>query len=572
MKKLLILLAIVLNSFLIIDNVSAEETVSFPKNMFDYIHMINTKDMTNEEVTSMMTEKGFSEDYVNGYLNFKNFINEKQQDGKYYFFAPGSGSNLYSSRLYINLSLNGLLAYFGIYYESTTNDNYAYPILNVRVSDSNTSYYSIASTSDYTVKLKSSAQWITKVRATNKYLYESDLQDVYYFYETNMSIPISYSSDTGVYTEDLIINNETYTLNSTLPYNTLDGVNSLIDYGYNETIDVTDVDYIKVKIDVNDIIENSGNLEIKYDISSENNYEISPYIETLYYDENGYMVQNKDTMESTDNLAYCLLQDLNTTVYYDLVIPTAAITGNINLYFKSQLSYEVVLYYSNGSTSNDEIYNSTLTKLDLTDYKGIIIMPKLYSDTDDLAQIYSAIHYDGYKNVSLSGIYDIFVFGVPGNYTTLVDSYIDYDKSNFSYPFNFDDPQQNKLKNYIKFIKKESSEESYIILDTNLFTYSYIINEIDDVIIQDANFPHINHNTGNVDDTYKLYDANKSLKDVDTAFDKILSFIDDMSDCMFAFSDLITFTYNSLNSYCQNFIVITFTILVIVGIILILRR
>lgn len=499
MKKLLITLTVLFSSLFFIDNVRAEDTVTFPENMFDYIHMINTKDMSNDEVISMMTEKGFSEDYINGYLNFKNHINTYQQEDKYYFFAPGSGSSLYSSRLYINLTSNGLLAYFGIHYY----DNYVYPLLNVRVSDSNKIYYTITSTSDYTIKTGSSAQWVTKVRATNEYLYENDLKEVYYFYETNMEIPISYSSDTGNYTGDLIINNETYALNSTLPYNTLDGVNSKKNYAYNEEIDTSNLAYIRVDFDTNgttyddyhfSILENVSEKlkEVYFEKSHEwgvcvdadhcyDNYVNREYAEYTN-DFNMYSYSAPFKYEDVDHGFYDETQELN---YYYAYYDVSNISDIVILNIDSTVTFTVSYGYL-------ENYTDTFVTLNLKNYSGIILYPK--------ANIYNGDYRFYLDNANINVIHYH-----NGNIVNIYENI----SSNIYY---INQLEYQDLKRFYLIENNKIKEDSYITFNTNYFSYQLVEKTTDSITI-------VNPNTGkeeiiNSIDTSKYINKINSVDDV----------------------------------------------------------
>lgn len=402
------------------------------------------------------------------------------------------------------------------------------------------------------------------------------------------SLPIEYGSSKNYY-QSVSINGKVYN-DGDIIYSNGPTLNS-----YSNSFDTTNIDYIKVKLDVNDIIDSEASVEFEYSL---NNYVLDgiadnlpyPYIETIYLDTSedtniDFMQYRTDTFDSySDSMAVDLLQDLNTTVYYNFVIDTRNYNDVLQLDFSSFLGYEVVLYYSDGTTevqhttgtvSSTDTYTPSTVTINLNDYEGIVLMPKVYSYSDSLAELYGgSVHYNQDYTVFLNGVYDIFVYTNPGNYVTLTDTYKSYRESYFTYNFGYIDFTDDKNTNYMKIIKVDSSDitDYTITIDTNMFTYSLIESVTDNIIVDNANIPGQTINTGTVDEAYKLYEANQSLSDVDSSLNKVTNFINDMKECMLIFSDLITFTFNNLNSYCQNFIIVTFIILVVVGIILILRR
>lgn len=581
-------------------------------NQLEQVRYINTYGLTDEEVISIMSTY-YTEFYNNGtvydenssviskYIAQRNWIKNNDDSLGNYFF------NL--SYLYYNIDLNNTNAYINFSYDTVSNSMLGYYGSNflMLVSKYNTYYYSWNGTNFYK---DSGYTYNKRFRVDASLNMWSDYSNVIYyaFYECNFELDLIVKSEELIYgresyyNDGFNFNGSIYYPGDTLPYTTMTGFNSLSKEpkinSYSNSFDTTNIDYIKVKLDVNDIIDSVGSVEFDYSL---NNYVLDgvadelpfPYIETIYDDyelqENGveyhYMQYRTDIFDNySGSMAVNLLQDLNTTVYYNFVIDTRNYNDVLQLDFSSFLGYEVVLYYSDGTTevqhttgtvSSTDTYTPSTVTINLNDYKGIVLMPKVYSYSDSLAELYGgSVHYNQDNTVFLNGVYDIFVYTNPGNYVTLTDTYKSYKGSYFTYNFSYIDFMDDKNTNYMKIIKVDSSDitDYTITIDTNMFTYSLIGSYTDNIIIDNVNIPGQTINTGTVDEAYKLYEANQSLSDVDSSIDKVTNLINDMKECMLVFSNLITFTYNSLNSYCQSFIVVTFIILVVVGIILILRR
>ena len=597
-RRNIVILAIIIFmcSFLNIVNVNAailDETYIINENIFDsdsYNTIISGSRVSNINYYMDLKNKNKFDNfdsYVKS-LNYKYYIYDtdyiylwNSDDIKIYFtgvYDSTNGSN-FSFRLINNNneSYAKISLYSYLYSNSTTITNYSNKIEYLGLfihatSSSPYSYFSTFNSKCYSNKQLQYFNFVGFDTNSNIYYLGNDI------YEPSLKV---YNS--------VIINNILYN-DGDLVYSLGPTLNS-----YSNSFDTTNIDYIKVKLDVNDIIDSDGSVEFDYSL---NNYVLDgitddlpyPYIETIYLDTSeetniDFMQYRTDTFDSySDSMAINLLQDLNTTVYYNFVIDTRNYNDILELNFNSYLGYEVVLYYSDGTTevkhttgttSATDTYTSSTVTINLNNYEGIVLMPKVYSSTDSFAELYQhGIHYNQDYTIFLNGIYDIFVYTNPGNYVTLTDTYKSYENNYFTYNFGYVDFIDDKNTNYMKIVKVSSADitDYTITIDTNMFTYSLIENITDNIIVDDANIPGEKINTGTVEESYKLYDANQSLSDVDSSIDKVTNFINDMKECMLIFSDLITFTFNSLNSYCQNFIIVTFIILIVVGIILILRR
>lgn len=588
LKKFLILLGVCLTSFLLIDNASA--AAYYDRNKpFENITMTNTNGLSDEEVYNIMKSVNYTDEVINKYISMRNYALNHNNDGKYYF-VNGGISNMSSNRIFYNMNSDTIKS---AYIEINSDGSSGWQIFYLHIQSQYDSlpYYRLDSNGNFNY---STGGWFASNDEVadfyvnnNSFLISQNSNYYNYFYETNMQGNFKYKkTNLGNYTSDITIDNNVYSINSVIPITIENGYHSLIPQGpkiykYEDEIDTSNIDFIRFKLDVNDIISNENFVQFNYSLNGNSMDKLFyPYIETLY----DYYLTADDNETSTvlyktyelssysNNIFENVNQDFNSTVYYNFVIDTRNYNDNLFLNFDSYYNYEVEIYNSDGTTevlyntgstlaSNDYLPSYNMVTVDLSDYSGIVLMPKVFSTTDNLGLIYNAIKYDRDYRIYLNGVYDIYIRSTPGNYLTLTDTFKSYSNPYFSKRFKYISFVDNKNTNLIRIVKSSSlNNNNFITFDSNMYSYSLISSSDEVVILPDANLPDNTINSGTIDEDVSLDEANNLFEDSELS---ITSFINDIDETLKYVHNVFNIFFNKLPILIQSLFIFVFNIVCI---------
>ena len=561
LKKLLIGLTL-LFSFIFVSNVSAANG-SFTQNNYA---IVNTYNATIEQV----------QDHLKNYpvLNNNSFISilqrareliENNKISDYYMLLYRNESSPYALLIFFNeenvIRDNYTVFSKSIYGNYTTN---FYFKTNTKI----TGYYVYSTSSKVSNSMDMGAA--TADGTSNLY------------YETNYSFDYHYSNNSAY---DTFFANGIGYSNGDFVFNTMTGLNSIElgpkIYKFEDEIDTSNIDFIRFKLDVNDIIFNENFVQFNYSLNGNSLDKLFyPYIETLY----DYYLTADDNETSTvlyktyelssysNNIFENVNQDFNSTVYYNFVIDTRNFNDNLFLNFDSYYNYEVEIYNSDGTTevlyntgstlaSNDYLPSYNMVTVDLSDYSGIVLMPKVFSTTDNLGLIYNAIKYDRDYRIYLNGVYDIYIRSTPGNYLTLTDTFKSYSNPYFSKRFKYISFVDNKNTNLIRIVKSSSlNNNNFITFDSNMYSYSLISSSDEVVILPDANLPDNTINSGTIDEDVSLDEANNIFEDSELSITK---FINDIDETLKYVHNVFNIFFNKLPILIQSLFIFVFNIVCI---------
>lgn len=482
------------------------------------------------------------------------------------YFLPVYGSNKYSGDITYNNQTYSINSYLPIDVYNGYNPINFGPKINISEIDS--TYINVNS------ELEGQSFKTSATYNINFSIYDESIYNYYYSKDNENWIDI-YNDYQLKVTE----NNRYY-------FKVTDKDNNIIT---SNSIDVTQLkplDYVKVKLDVNDIIEVSKSfIDFTVILDNDDNLLSKPYIETFYNDDGRYIERRNQWNKEDERFTFALSQDLDTTVYYNYVLDLIDYSDSLNMSFCSNngVGYEIVYYFKDGqvlTTGLNEYVsnypeNYNLVKLDLSSSSGIMILPKNWSTNDVFSNFYNGdIQHIGLFGIYLNGNFRIRNYTKNGLLRITQDSLnkgyyygnaIQDIETNIAYPFP-DDSGYLIIKQESKMGSRGDSTSDYIILDT--YRYSYKI------INSDSEVPSINHpnnddliiegptiNESDLEDN--ILNSSSKNDDFDVGMFNITDFINDLSEHIEFVHEVFQDFYDSLPGMVKGLLILIFHILCI---------
>lgn len=571
MKKLLIflttLLVILFHNFEIVN----AESISIPKNIMDentdinsssvsstYYYYYNSSDTYKNKLDNLIEEIKNNHEYY--YISLYGIYYWDDQDISVYAGAlkyENTSGYVYSMFDFIANNPNKSNIYKIEYYSYINNNNSNPTIYNNNTCLSPYMLY-FSSTGQTNNAFDFSSYWVTPdiiYFSPKKYSNVSVVYDPYYL--TSIFENDEYNSVYIVY-DSISTPSSSYSTGDYIYEHTTQ--NKI--YQYEDEIDTSNLSYIKIIYDTTGstyddysyIQMNNVSSKLKeayfeksYDwgicLDENTCYDKYIYRDNVYYtnEENMYLVSFPFKFEDRDHGYYDETQELDYFyVYYDV----SNISDIVNLSIDSTKQFSVELGYM-------EDYVDTFVEIDLKNYSGIVLFPKVNLYNGDY------IFYLKNADVNIHHYYKNNLVNIYKNITaeTYLINQVEYQDRNRYYLI-----ENNKV-----------DQDSYISFDTRYFSYQLLNTTSESVTILNPN-TNENQNISSIDSSNLNYDISHKLDNVDSLVDRVGLFIDGMKEYINIFSELFECAYSNLNSDCQTFIVVIFIIILIVGLILILRR
>lgn len=544
----------------------------------------NKKTVLSLNINSVVNKTYYSYSTGNNYnqLNFSNIVSNVNYVIN---VAPSnSGSNYsvyyetnYNTNLYLNENDNSniynLLSYDGVSYAPgqlicNTKDGLGVPMTKpkIEISEVDSSYINVNSPLEGQ-SFKTSATYNVSFSIFDENLYN-------YYYSKDSTNWINIGND---FQFDVLKNGTYY-------FKITDKENNSISATSLDISTLKSLDYVKVKLSVDDLIENNGSIDFMAVLNNDDNLKAKPYIESFYYDNGKYIEIREEIDKEDETFSYNLIQDLNTTVYYNYVLDLIDYYENIDFSFdpKNSVGFEIVYYFSDGQvlTTGLEEYispypeNYNLVKLDLSNSSGIMIVPKNYSTNDIFSNFYGGdIHHVGLFGIYLNGNFRIRNYTKNGYLRLTSDSNnknFYYGNAEFIVDNNVGYPFPTDLGYLI--IKQESdmgsrgdSSLDYIILDTERFVYKIMQNDSDVPTINNPNNENITITGPSINDSDiedNILNSSTS-KDYEDNVGSITDYINSISNTLNFVKDVLELGFNSLPFEVRGFMIFIFNILCI---------
>lgn len=552
MKKLLISLTVLFSLFLGVNNVSAQEIEAIytvTENIFDSTTYSN--DFKSYSIYQKLKDSNNYDTYKESILSL---------GYKYYYFNYDSVYVWNSDDIQVNIYM---------YYSSS---NPTLQIIFYNPNNEVVKYVNLKNVATNTSSLNDDSKY-TKLNFHNMYHFTSATSSVgasfsgsyyktselnyYYFMGFDTNTTIYYNCPTNEnYYKYFSVNGTTYTTGDVIyspgPKN----------YKYNQEIDTTNLSYIRVDFDVSKATYEDYHFSILNNVNSklkeayfEKSYEwgicidentcYDNYIfrDTINYTESYkmYSISSPFKVEDSEHGFYDETQALNYFyTYYDV----SNINDIVTLDIDSTVPFSV-------SFGNLEDYTDTFVTLNLKNYAGIVLFPKvnLYNGDYNFYLKNANVNVHHYYENNLVNIYK----------NVIVETY------------RIDQVEYQDRNRYYLIENNVIDIDSYISFDTRYFSYQLVNSTSESITIINPN-TNENQNIDSIDNSNLNYDIQHKLDNVDGAIGSINEFIEDMKQYLFIISDLISYTYNNLNSYCRTLIIVAFIVLLIVGLSLIFRR
>ena len=544
MKKYLILFVTLLTSLIFcVSNVSAAKG-SYTQNNYA---IVNTYGATIEQVQSHL--KNYPVLNNNSFISILQRARELIENNKisdYYMFLYRNESSPYALLIFFNeenvIRDNYTVFQKSLYAELTTN---FYFKTNTKI----TGYYVYSTSSKVSNSMDMGAA--TANGTSNLY------------YETNYSQDYYYSNNDAY--DTFIANGISYT-NGDFVFNTMTGLNSIElgpkIYKYEDEIDTSNLSYIKINYntsgstydDYSFVVMNNVSSKLKeayfeksYDwgicLDENTCYDKYVYRDNLYYtnEANMYSASFPFKFEDSNHGYYDETQELDYFyAYYDV----SSISDIVTLSIDSTKEFSVEFGYM-------EDYVDTFVEIDLKNYSGIVLFPKVNLYNGDY------VFYLKNADVNVHHYYE----------NNLVNIY----KNIIVETYRIDQVEYQDRNRYYLIENNKVDQNSYISFDTRYFSYQLVNTTSETITITNPN-TNEDQNISSIDSSNLDYDISHKLDNVDSLVERVGIFIDSMKEYISIISELFDCAYSNLNSDCQLFIVVIFIIILIVGLILLLRR
>lgn len=551
MKKLLISLTILFSLFLDVNNVSAKTETSQSSKYLDLYYSFQD-DEDHKDFDNF--DKAFEEFYSTYKETYPYYVISFYDKGSYaltniYLFKenPNLQMKVFYDGSFFNYQMGHYLDTFSIdhlyvNWGMTTvqiNANKTYEMYKTEFSKIKFYSYSSSLVDQYGY-----TDWVQNFASLSGSKYYSTKNNIIY-YDSNFDITLAdnhkYKSNRTNY--DVYVDGYYYQPGDIVPsYKSLLKKN----YTYNQEIDTTNLSYIRVDFDVSKATYEDYHFSILNNVNSklkeayfEKSYEwgicidentcYDNYIfrDTINYTESYkmYSISSPFKVEDSEHGFYDETQALNYFyTYYDV----SNINDIVTLDIDSTVPFSV-------SFGNLEDYTDTFVTLNLKNYAGIVLFPKVNLYNGD---------YNFYlknANVNVHHYYENNLVNIYKNIT--VETY------------RIDQVEYQDRNRYYLIENNVIDIDSYILFDTRYFSYQLVNETFDSITITNPNI-NKDQKINSIDDSNFIYNSRNENNN-------IVSFINSIDNSLKYVHNVFSIFFNSLPIIIQGLLIFIFNVLCI---------